>query len=227
METNGILDGFIRRDHARVVIGGECRTSRTKNDGVLIANDRSPEGLDRRLRRRCAILPKEARRHGNQKHHHRSNPPNQFPGPERNARLPRAHRRSRGRFLPQLLTGRPSPLRRPLPPDAENVLPRAREDRPREAPRRRGSPMAIVPMQKLRNIGAGRQGYPDPGNAGVFGIVEQEPLAHLAGGVAHDGIRIGVVIGGRSKTSTPRVRSLRESSLPARVFSTMYCNSVG
>ena len=53
--------------------------------------------------------------------------------------------------------------------------------------------VAIVLMQKLRNIRAGRQRYPDSGSARVFGIVEQESLAHLTGCVAHDGIGIGVV----------------------------------
>jgi hypothetical protein len=53
--------------------------------------------------------------------------------------------------------------------------------------------VAIVPMQELCNIRTGRQRYPDSGTAGVFGIVEQESLAHLTGCVAHNGIGIGVV----------------------------------
>jgi hypothetical protein len=53
--------------------------------------------------------------------------------------------------------------------------------------------VAIVPMQKLRNIRARRQRNPDSGTAVVFGIVEQEPLAHFASRIAHNGISIGVV----------------------------------
>ena len=56
-----------------------------------------------------------------------------------------------------------------------------------------GIQVAIMPMQELRDIRAGRQGYPDSGTAGVFGIVEQEPFAHFTRRVAHHGIGIGVV----------------------------------
>jgi len=54
-------------------------------------------------------------------------------------------------------------------------------------------------MQKFRNIRAGGERYPDSGSARVFGIVEQEPLAHLTGCVAHHGIGISVVSWGALK----------------------------
>jgi hypothetical protein len=36
-----------------------------------------------------------------------------------------------------------------------------------------GIAVTIVPMEELRNVGAGRQRYSDSGTAGVFRIVEE------------------------------------------------------
>jgi hypothetical protein len=50
----------------------------------------------------------------------------------------------------------------------------------------------LMPKEELRDIGTSRERDADAGPGALFRIVEQEPLAHFAGGVAHHRIAVGV-----------------------------------